>query len=256
MKILLSNDDGIHAAGIRALAEALRPHHDIVMVAPDSERSGSGHSCTFTEPIFAREISLPGLEDVKAYLTNGTPADCVSIGCNGLGLDIDLVVSGINHGANLGTHLFYSGTVGAAMEGVFCGKPAIATSSYSWRPVDFSAAALATLWAVDYVERNPLPKGVMLNLNTPELPASEIKGIKLAGLHMQHADVEYVDYTDPYSRRYFWMKFKERSGELENEGDEYWARKGYATLTPIHYDIAYYKYMEKMDLSDFDILTK
>jgi len=254
MNLLISNDDGVFSAGLRALVEELKPHHHVAVVAPESQRSGGSHSITCVQPIRVRPVTLPGLEDIEAYAVDGTPADCVRLGCTSLRLPADMVLTGINHGGNLGSDVLYSGTVGAAMEGAILAKPAIAVSCNSDAPSDFSAAARSALWTVDYVRRNPLPAGMLLNLNAPELPVPEIKGVKLAGLCLQQYDNDHAEFTDPFGMRYFWTPpGKLTRCEGGEDTDECWIREGYVTLTPIHFDITNYDYMQKMDVSDFDL---
>ncbi|MDL2258635.1 5'/3'-nucleotidase SurE [Eubacteriales bacterium OttesenSCG-928-K08] len=255
MNLLLSNDDGVFSAGMLALARELAPHHNIRIVAPDTQRSGAGHGVTFVTPVRVKKVTLPDLPDVPAYEASGTPADCVRLGCTGLDFDVDMVISGINHGANLGSDVLYSGTVGAAMEGALLGLPAIATSSYNHFTIDFSAAARATLLAIEYVRKHPLPKGMILNLNAPELPISEIKGIKFAGLCLQTYDAKYAKFDDPFGMTYYWMPIEKSSTAFEQcdkNYDESWVREGYVTLTPIHYDITNYAYLKTMRPEDFD----
>ncbi len=253
MNLLISNDDGVFSAGIRALAQELKSRHHVTVVAPESQKSGGSHAITCTQPVRVRKVTLPGLEDVEAYAADGTPADCVRLGCTSLDIVVDMVVSGINHGGNLGTDVLYSGTVGAAMEGAILGKPALATSCNNHFPNDFSAASRAALWAVDYLFQNPMPKGMLLNLNAPDIAAADVKGVKLARLCLQQYEYRHAQFTDPSGLRYFWTPF----GKLtECDGldiDERWVREGYVTLTPIHYDIACYNYMKHMDVSGFDL---
>lgn len=254
MNILISNDDGVFSEGLYALVEALHPHYHIAVVAPDQQRSGASHSCTFAEPVSMRQVSLPGFPDILAYAASGTPADCVRLGCTQLPFSPDLVVTGINHGANLGTHVLYSGTVGAAMEAALSGKPAIATSCCNWNPQHFATAAAATLWALRYVEQTPLPPHMILNLNTPDLPPGQVKGIRLTGLHIQKYDEQHIRFEDPRKNTYYWMDFLEREPHDPDVDDDYhWIQDGYCTLTPIHCDIACYSYMKTMDVSDFSI---
>lgn len=254
MNILISNDDGVFSEGLRVIAQALSLHYNVTVVGPEMQRSGASHASSFMEPVRIRAVTLPECPDVAAYAASGTPADCVRIGCTSLGIHPDLVVAGINHGENLGTHVHYSGTVGAAMEAAFAGLPAIATSCCHHNPTDFSAAVRATLWTVDFVRRNPLPPAMMLNLNTPHLPLSEIKGIKLASLHFQKYDSEHAQFEDPFGRHFFWTKFEPRAAlEDTQDNDLRWAQNGYVTLTPIHCDITCYSYMETMDVSNFDL---
>lgn len=253
MNLLLSNDDGVFSAGMHALVAELRAQHSVTVVAPESQRSGAGHGITCVQPVRVREVTLQDFPDVPAFAVDGTPADCVRLGCTSLGLNIDMVIAGINHGANLGSDVLYSGTVGAAMEGALLGKPAIAASCYNHRAVDFSAAARATLWAIDHIEKNPLPPGMMLNLNAPELPIHEIKGVKLAGLCLQTYGGDHAAYEDPHGMRFFWMPLESKTTPCGDGMDESYVREGYVTLTPIHYDIACYTYMKQMDVSDFDL---
>lgn len=254
MNLLISNDDGVFSAGISALAQELKNHYHITIVAPESQRSGGSHAITCAKPVRVRKVTLPGLEDIDAYAVDGTPADCVRLGCTSLGVDVDMVVSGINHGGNLGTDVLYSGTFGAAMEGAILGKAALATSCNNHFPMDFTAASRGALWAVDYLFRNPMPKGMVLNLNAPDISAADVRGVKIAGLCLQQYDYKHAQFTDPSGLKYFWTP----SGKLtecaeEDTTDEKWVREGYITLTPIHYDIACYAYMEKMDVSSFDL---
>lgn len=254
MNLLLSNDDGVFAAGIRALAEELHNHHHVTIVAPESQRSGASHSFTYAQPVRVRKVTLPELPDIDAYAVDGTPADCVRLGCTSLNIPVDLVVSGINHGANLGSDVLYSGTVGAAMEGALLGKPAIAVSCYSHNPIHFSAASRAALWTVDYVHRYPLPTGMILNLNAPDLPVPEVHGMRLCGLCLQQYEDIHAQFQDPSGMRYFWAPMgKLTECAPEEDTDERWVRDGYITLTPIHFDIACYSYMKNMDISDFDL---
>lgn len=254
MNLLLSNDDGVFAAGIRALAQELKQYHNVAIVAPESQKSGASHSMTSVQPVRVRKVTLPELPDVPAFAVDGTPADCVRIGCTSLGLPVDMVVTGINHGANLGSDVLYSGTVGAAMEGAFLGKQSFAASTYPDNPVDFSAAARSALWTVDYIRRHPLPQGMILSVNAPELPVSEIRGMRLCGLKLQQYKNTHVEYEDPYGMRFFWAPIEKITEcEPDEDTDERWVRDGYVTLTPIHFDIACYSYMKGMDVSDFDI---
>ncbi len=254
MNLLLSNDDGIYAAGIRFLAQELKNHYNITIVAPESQKSGASHSLTCIKPVRVRQITLHELPDIPSYAVEGTPADCVRIGCTSLEIPVDFVVSGINHGANLGSDVLYSGTVGAAMEGALIGKPALAVSCYPIQPVDFSAASRAALWTIEYMRRNPLPQGMILNLNAPELPISEIKGLRLAGLELQKYEELHAQFEDPFGARYFWAPLgKITEPSKLDYTDERCVQEGYVTLTPIHYDIACYSYMESMDVSGFNL---
>ncbi|MDD3921141.1 MAG: 5'/3'-nucleotidase SurE [Eubacteriales bacterium] len=252
MKILLSNDDGVWAQGIHELASALKPFYDIAICAPDRQRSAASHSFTFSGPLHVAEVTIPGLEDIPAFSVSGTPADCVKLGCVSLVPDADMVITGINHGGNLGSDVLYSGTVGAAMEGALMGKPAIAASCNSANPKDFSAAAQAAVWAARYIQEHPLPENSLLNVNAPDIPASKIKGAKLCGLHKQCYFDEYLDVTDPRGNRYFFAPSSDmKIPDPDADKDACWCNKGYVTVTPIHFDIADYQTMQAMDISGF-----
>lgn len=254
MKLLLSNDDGIYAAGIHALARALMPYYDIVLAAPNQQRSAASHSFTFSGPILVKEVSVPGLEGVPAYAISGTPADCVKLGCIELAPDADMVITGINHGGNLGSDVLYSGTVGAAMEGALMGKPAIAASCNSGAPKHFESAARAACWAAAYLIKHPLPENSILNVNAPDLPAEQIKGAKLCGLHKQCYFDEYMEVFDPRRNRYFFAPTSDLEiPDPDLDKDACWCEKGYVTLSPIHFDICDYRTMAGMDISGFKL---
>ncbi len=252
MRLLLTNDDGIFAPGISALALELSKYHDVTIVAPDTQRSGAGHSFTCTSPLCMYEVTLTGLEHVKAYSLSGTPVDCAKIGCHNLDIEIDAVVSGINHGSNLGSDVLYSGTVGGAMEGALLGKQAVAVSCYAHAPKDFSSATWAAKCAVDYIEQNPLKPGHILNVNAPDCSREELKGVKVAPLCLQEYDNKYAQYTAPSGAKYFFVPF----GKLTKFGDddhidERYVREGYATVTPLGFDLGDHAHMKQMDISAF-----
>ena len=235
MRILISNDDGLFSPGIRALAELFRVEHEVYMAAPDTERSGASHSFTFSSPLRMNEIRLDGLEDVPAYAISGTPVDCVKIGLANLNFTPELVISGINMGANLGTDTFYSGTVSAAMEAALLGIPAIAVSICSFRPQHLKTAALAAQRAIPYLSKC---KRSLLNVNVPDLPADAIKGMKLTRLSKQVYASELIERTDPYMRKYYWMPSERLTTcAPEEDSDERWTREGYVALTPLLTDL-------------------
>lgn len=231
MRILLSNDDGLFSPGIRALAELFHLEHEVFMAAPDTERSGASHSFTFSSPLRMTETRLDGLCDVPAYAISGTPVDCVKIGLANLGFIPDIVISGINIGANLGTDTFYSGTVSAAMEAALLGVPAIAVSICSFKPMHLSAAALAAKEAIPYLEKC---KDLLLNVNVPDLPFEQLKGMKWTRLSKQVYASEMIERTDPHMRKYYWMPAERlTSCAPDEDSDERWTREGYVALTPL-----------------------
>lgn len=254
MRLLLTNDDGINAPGIMALIREFYQKYDFDIVAPDTERSGAGHSLTFISPLRARNIIFPGFEKAKAFAVNGTPVDCVKLGIGNLSEKPDMVVSGVNLGANLGTDVLYSGTVSAAMEAALLGIPSIAVSICSFEPRNWETASYAATKAVEMLSKNPLGDGIVLNINVPDLSLSEIKGTKLTRLSRQQYKMTYDERTDPYGRRYYWTPSdKLTQCTPEEDSDERWIREGYISMTPLTVDIADYKSMQNMREYDYQI---
>ncbi len=200
MRILLSNDDGIHAPGLRALARALETIGQLTVVAPDRNRSGASNSLTLGRPLRINEMQ-PGW-----YSVDGTPTDCVHLAITGL-LDHrpDIVVSGINAGANLGDDTLYSGTVAAAMEGRFMGLPAIAVSNVAHQPKHYDAAAQVVVRMLTDLPSHPLPPGGILNINVPDLPYEQLKGVEVARLGYRHIAEDVVRDKDPRGRPIYWI---------------------------------------------------
>ena len=186
MRILFTNDDGIHAPGLRALVDVFTAAgHRAFVCAPDRERSAASHSGTFNRPLHAAEAILPGAE--RAWAVDGTPADCASLGLFlAREAGVDLLISGINRGMNMGGAAVYSGTVGAAMEAAMCGTPGLAVSLFidpwSRSEEDYDPAARVALRVAEWVPAHPLPLGAMYNLNVPALPYERLKGIAAARL--------------------------------------------------------------------------
>jgi 5'-nucleotidase len=233
MLVLLTNDDGIGSPGLHALARAFAPEHETVVVAPEQERSATGHAITLHKPLRARRWSgYP--ERVTAWATNGTPADCVILGVLEL-LDRrpDIVVSGINVGANLGRDLTYSGTVSGAMEGAVLGIPSIAVSVAAFEDVRFDvAAAFAVRLARRYVESNR-PDDALLNVNVPNLTAADLKGV----LPTRQSARRYLSAlerrTDPRGYTYYWLT-GQRAPSPDEPGTDAWALAGgYISVTPV-----------------------
>lgn len=245
MRILLSNDDGIYAPGIRALAEHFFKKHEIIITAPDSERSGAGHSFTYKSPLRARRAILPGLEQLEAYAVSGTPADCVKLAYGNLAGKVDLVISGINLGSNLGTDCFYSGTVAAAMEGAFQGMQAIAVSNVSADPKDYGACLAATEYAMELLIQNKNLR--MLNVNAPDCSRGELKGFKLTAMSCQQYVPEYEKRQDPFGGAYYWVSPNRISGYFaDRDDDNRWTAQGYAALTPLLADMTDYTMLKKL----------
>lgn len=231
MRILITNDDGIQSEGIYALARRLSDIYEVIVVAPDTERSGAAHSITLTAPLRVRKASMPGIPNVEAYKVNGTPADCVIIACRALDIKPDLILSGINHGYNLGVDVHCSGTVNAAMEGAVQGIPAMAVSMKGLTSTDFSAPAQIAEELIPEFMRS----GCMLfNVNVPDLPYGELKGIKYTRMSDRAYCAPFERRTDPRNVDYYWWPSRvEYDGCANEDNDEYWTDNGYVSVTPI-----------------------
>lgn len=231
MRILITNDDGIHAEGICALARQLSGEHQVTVVAPDSERSGAAHSITLTAPLRVRKASIPGAPQVEAYKINGTPADCVILGCRALDIKPDLILSGINHGYNLGVDVHYSGTVSAAMEGAMQGIPAMAISMESFTATDFSVPARI---AAELIPGFMQSGCKLFNVNVPDKPYEELKGIKYTRLSDRTYFSPFEKRKDPRNIDYYWWPCRaEYDGDPQADNDERWTNEGYVSVTPI-----------------------
>lgn len=191
LKILVSNDDGVMSKGIQTLAKALRQRYDVQIVAPDRNRSAASNSLTIDRPLRKQE-----LENGDIAIVEGTPTDCVYLGVNNLVRPRpDIVVSGINHGPNLGDDVIYSGTVAAATEGRFLGLPAIAVSLDG--EIHFETAAQVTCEVLTMLQQVPLRAGNILNINVPDIPLDEIKGFRITRCGSRHASQHVYTHTDP-----------------------------------------------------------
>jgi 5'-nucleotidase len=229
-RILLTNDDGVRAPGILAVALALRGHAEITIAAPTDNQSGKGHSITTSDPIFVDTITLP--PDLPAYSLQTTPASCVKVAVGALmAQKPDLVVSGINRGYNLGTVTYVSGTVGAAREAALMGIPAIA-ASLAYEESDYKPAAEIVRQVVEMVRRNGLEPGSFLNVNVPPGTAAAIKGIRVTRQSRLSGVERFEEQKSPRNRRFFWSVWNEPAGDAE--GTDVWAvEHGHAAVTPL-----------------------
>ncbi|HEY2683597.1 MAG TPA: 5'/3'-nucleotidase SurE [Steroidobacteraceae bacterium] len=238
MKILLSNDDGYRAEGLAALAEAIRPLGSVTIVAPDRNRSGASNSLTLDVPVRAVRY------DSNAYYVNGTPTDCVHLAVSGLfDFEHDIVVSGVNDGANLGDDTLYSGTVAAAVEGRFLGLPAIAVSlcMTADSPRNFASAAQVAASLVRRMRKerlnHPDVGQVILNVNVPDLPPGELRGVKVTRLGSRHRSKPIVRAADPRGREVYWVG-NAGTGQDAGPGTDFHAvAEGYASVTPLQIDL-------------------
>jgi len=233
MKILVSNDDGYHAKGIIALTEALEAVADVIVVAPDRNRSAASNSLTLSDPLRVKRHAE------NRYSVNGTPSDCVHLALTGLlEEEPDLVVSGINHGANLGDDVIYSGTVAAAMEGRFLGLPTIAVSLVGdERLKHFDTAGRVAAEMVKKLEAAALSSDVILNVNVPDRPYEELAGIEAVRLGFRHKSEPVVKSKDPHGRTIFWVG-PAGKGQDSGEGTDFHAiEQGVVTVTPLSVDL-------------------
>lgn len=240
MRILLTNDDGVHAEGILALAQVLRPFAEVVIVAPDRPRSASGHSITLHKPLRANHVTLQ--DGTPALATNGTPSDCVALAIRQL-LDErpELIISGINKGPNLGLDLTYSGTVSAAMEGAILGVPSFAISVASYAdPLSYEPAAAFAAQLARELQQRRLPPFTLLNVNVPGLSQAEIAGTQVTRLGRRHYPERVEKRTDPFGRDYYWLGGEPPTDELEEGTDVKAIADGYISVTPVHLDLTQY----------------
>ncbi len=242
MRLLVSNDDGVDAPGIRQLAEALRvAGHDVVVVAPDRNRSGASNSLTLGQPIRAHQ------RDAGTWSVAGTPTDCVHLALSGLlEADPDIVLSGINDTGNLGDDVIYSGTVAAAMEGRCLGLPAIALSlaTPDHDATHYATAARAAVAIVARLRSHPLPPDTILNVNVPDLPWDDIAGYQVTRLGNRHRAEPCIRQHDPRGRPIWWIG---PPGAAQDSGpgtDFHAVRSGFISITPIHVDLTRYQALD------------
>lgn len=238
MRILLSNDDGIHAPGIQTLARALREFAEVQVVAPDRNRSGASNSLTLESSL--RTFTFDN-GDIAVQM--GTPTDCVFLGVNALMRPRpDVVVSGINAGPNLGDDVIYSGTVAAAMEGRHLGFPALAVSLNGH--THYETAAAVTCAILRGLSREPLRTGRILNINVPELPLSEIKGIRVTRCGSRHPADQVIPQQDPRGNTLYWIGPPGEKCDAGPDTDFAAVDEGYVSVTPLHVDLTAYSAQE------------
>lgn len=246
MNILITNDDGVHAEGLFALKTALDSIGKVHVVAPDRPRSACGHSITLHKPLRANEVKLQ--DGSVAYCTNGTPSDCVNLAILGLVEEkIDLVVSGINCGPNLGWDITYSGTVSAAMEGAIMGVQSFAISVATYEShTDYDVAAAFTIRLAQILQQQKLPESTLLNVNIPALPASEIKGVLLTNQGKRRYTGNLEKRSDPGGRAYYWLGGDLPVDHLVEDSDVKAIADDYISVTPVHLDLTDYNALSEM----------
>lgn len=244
MRVLVSNDDGVDAPGIKALADGLRTAgHAVTVVAPDRDRSGASNSLTLDQPLRTKPLS-EGVWSVA-----GTPTDCVHLALSGLlELDPDIVVSGINNSANLGDDVIYSGTVAAAMEGRFLGFPAVAMSlvTREGSGSHYDSAARAAVAIIARLLTDPLPADTILNVNVPDLPWPSIQGYEVTRLGHRHRAEPCIRQDDPRGRPVWWIGPPGPEQDAGTGTDFHAVRRGCISITPIHVDLTRYQALEKI----------
>jgi 5'-nucleotidase len=242
MDILVTNDDGIHAAGVRALADAVSGLGDVTIIAPDREQSATSHSLTLHRPLRINRVG----ENMLAV--DGTPTDCVLLGVHGyLKRKPGLVLSGINHGPNMGEDVSYSGTVSAAMEGTFLGIPSIAVSLATWTPQDFDPAKRIVRSLVGNLVRRGLPARLCLNVNIPAVPAEGIRGLKVTRLGRRVYHDVIVEKRDPRGKLYYWIGGEDVTWEHDETSDWNAVQAGYVSLTPLTLELTDYREMVELE---------
>jgi len=242
MKILVTNDDGIHADGLRALAKALRPLGNITVIAPDREQSAASHALTLHRPLRIKKV-----ED-QVLSVDGTPTDCVLLGVHGfLKQKPHLVVSGINHGPNMGNDTIYSGTVAAAVEGTFLGIPSVAISLATWENADFEPAGNVAHELVKTFLSHGIRPGVCVNVNIPPIPRPAMKGIRVTRLGKRVYHDLIVEKTDPRGKLYYWIGGEDPTWEHDELSDFNAVSEGYVSVTPLLLEQTDYKAIVEME---------
>ena len=249
MRILVSNDDGVHAAGINVLAKEMAKLGEVIVVAPDRNRSGASNSLTLSRPL--RVIRL----DNGFYSVEGTPTDCVHLALTGLLEEpVDLVVSGINHGSNLGDDILYSGTVAAAMEGCNFGISSIALSMVNDHGKHYDTAAVIARQLALKIAHTQLPARTLLNVNVPDCPLSQIKGLQVSRLGTRHAAEPIIKTEDPRGKTIYWVGQAGPEADAGLGTDFHAINQGYVSVTPLHLDMTHYAIFDQISacLGDVD----
>ncbi len=240
-KILVSNDDGIHSEGLIALARALESVGDVFIVAPDRERSAVSHSLTLHRPLRVNKISS------NVISIDGTPTDCINLSLHGiLPVRPDLIVSGINFGANLGDDITYSGTVSAAMEGTLFGLPSFAISLACEDDAKFETASKIAVKVAGLILKNGLPKDTLLNINVPYVAEKDIKGIKFTKQGKKTYSGAIVEKVDPRGKKYYWVGGSKIDIPHEEDTDLMAVYENYVSITPLHLDLTNYSSFKEL----------
>lgn len=252
-RILLTNDDGLYSEGLKVLWEHLRKLGEVCVVVPETEKSAVAHAINLFTPLKIRHIEMErGLE---VYVVNGTPVDCVKIGVNSiLKKKPDMLVSGINPYSNLGMDILYSGTVSAAAEGAILGIPSISVSLDGCQNFHFNSAAAIAVEIIKKMQKTPFPKDTILNINIPNMPVPEIKGVRLTYQSEARFQEEYEERKDPRGGSYFWLKgiFREVDGEKGSDVET--VKNGYVSITPLHLNLTDRSFLSALKKKKFEDL--
>ena len=241
MRILLSNDDGYLAPGLACLARALIPLAHVDVVAPERDRSGASNSLTLTQPLRVQKA------DNGFHFVDGTPTDCVHLAITGLlQMEPDIVIAGINRGANLGDDVIYSGTVAAAMEGRFLGLPAMAVSLTGKTGVHFETAAQVVVRLLEKLQRESLPADTILNVNVPDVPVAELAGFEATRLGHRHKAEPVVRANDPHGNPVYWVGAPGPEADAGPGTDFHAIRHQFVSITPLHVDLTRYTAMDQV----------
>jgi len=249
--ILVTNDDGITAPGIKALVDAVKGMGKILVVSPDKPQSGMGHAITVNDPMRLYPSKAHG--NLEAYACSGTPVDCVKLGIfEILKKSPDLIVSGVNHGTNCSTNVLYSGTMSAAVEGALEGVPSIGFSllDYSMK-ADFKPSQKIIQRIVKEVLKKGMPEGVCYNVNIPKLPYSKIKGIKVCRQAKAFWDDKFDKRNDPLGKEYYWLTGEFKSYDGGNDTDIWALENNYVSLVPTQYDMTAHHVISKLSSEKF-----
>jgi 5'-nucleotidase len=255
MKTLLTNDDGVYAGGLLALYDRFSENHDVTIIAPDQERSAVGHGLTIHSPLRIKKINA--CLKVNGYAVSGTPADCIKLGIlNLLDQRPDIVISGINPGANVGININYSGTAAAAREAALFGIPAIAVSIQGFATDYYADAAAFTEQLSLKMMRHGLPRGTFLNVNIPDLPLDKTKGVIISRQGDSVLDEYFDKRTDTRKRSYYWHGCDPPAGGEFREIDENAVLNNFISITPVRCDMTDYRLLDALQTWNLDGLLE
>lgn len=245
--ILITNDDGITAPGIRNLVEAVKDIGKIVVVAPDKAQSGMGHAITIGQPLRLHKSSM--FDGVEAWSCTGTPVDCVKLAVDKvLHRKPDILLSGINHGSNSSINVIYSGTMSAAVEGAIEGIPSAGFSLLDYNyDADFSFAKEAARWTIERMLKFGLGKGTLLNVNIPKVTINEAKGYRICRQANAKWKESFDERVDPNNRKYYWLRGEFEYLDKGTDTDEWALKNGYVSVVPVHYDLTAHHELKKLE---------